>query len=553
MPHPVKSSPGICGRTGGSCGPWSAVMIGGCLLVGRAAAAAEPVADPTGRQRQAVAALAQLPDAVELPTGGGVDLLGGGAGRIRPALVDLGALPVADLVEPAFRLAVCDDPTTGRPFAASIMADEQYPGRWEIRQATDNVGLDGRAAGSLTLATLVAKGGRLALEVPQRADLERHLASLRRCVILAEARHPETGRLLLKELRLVRPTRLGSLTIDPLGGRQTLLIPVPFGISIPEPGVEAGARGSALPLHGVEVEGQWGDQRVTLRLPEDAAGLAEPGVGAWAVNRGPLAEGVSLSLAVTLSLPQAELSCLPSLTGPAATGRNLADFAAVARGDDGARQAVRDAFFSRIDACPVKAHDRRNGDLTRDWFETPLATMTRIGITPRGHETIRKSLDIYLKAEYQSEADRLKERWETKLATMPDTPARRREEYFGPRRPGLPRNFDEWRRSWNSTREADWEIEFSDRLRAWSHWFWSQLKNEWAESATKIARVLQEPIALKLMTFTSIARDSQGHEYRVPLVVFDLAAGAAGRPAAGEAGGDVGHSPRGGASTSGFE
>jgi hypothetical protein len=334
---------------------------------------------------------------------------------------------------------------------------------------------------------------------------------------------------------------------------QALRIPVPAGIAIREAGSEAAGPGRSLPVSRIEVEGRWGDKPVKLRLTNDAATLTAPGVAAWTIDQRLLAKDIRLSLAVTLSLPRAELACSPCLTGPAAAGREVAEFVALARGDSEARTAIQDAFFARVDRCPVKAYGRRTGDLAGNWFEAPLATVPEMGVALEGHETIRGSIDLYLAEEYRKEAARLAERWQEKLAAMPNTLARSREEYFGPDRPQIPAGFDEWRKSWNGTSEEDWTAEFGDRLIAWSVWFWKRVEAEWNEAGGRIDRNLGERVELEVLAIRSIASDRQGREYLVPLVEFDPAARAVTPMQTGEADTDVGHSPRGGETVVGLE
>ena len=516
--------------------PWMSLGIGSLMVAGRRAAllAATIVgtwagaADPPAagdRRAEAFAAFERLPAAVDLPTGSVAGPLGVVPLGTRSRVVDLGPVPLKDLVGPSFRLAVPEETIDGRPFQADIVPLDQAEAgpRWEIRQLIVRA-VPGEPAGPRTLATLAERDGRAILEVERAHLASRGLAILRRCVILAEALNPTTRQLATREIRLVTPAKVGPLVVGAREGPKQMTIPVPAGIASRDAIGREGDVGLALPVSGMELEAVWDGQPVSMRWTRAAGPPHGPGVGRWTVPLGRFEDGAELSLTVTLSLPRATLESVPSLMGPPGRAFDQAALAKLLDEESDLLAGVEKKFRARIAACPLRDYDRSSGQdgpsgLVRSWLDAPLATEQVMVVGLPGHETARSSMDLYLREEYARLREELAEEWRKKLAAMPDGNDRSKTVYFGASLPQAPEDFATWQKQWRGARESEWESMFVVRLDAWSEWFWRHFKARWGRNQATVQKALERTVELRVVGITSIARDALGTEYRVPLIV----------------------------------
>ena len=479
------------------------------------------------RQRHAFAAFAREASMVaELPARDGADALGfGSIRRAKPAEVELGPFPVQDLVEPSLRLAVPEETINGVPFAAEIapVADD----RWEIRSTQGYTSLGGKPQ---TFARLVVVDGLLRLEVDPQVLDKRPVAILRRCMILAEAKDPQTKQPRLREIRLVKPTKVGPLQVAAAAGPQEMRIPVPTGIfSKDTPPGAIMAMELALPGSGIEITGQWGDERVTKRLPKDAAAADQPGLVTWpGVRVSEIGNGVALELKIAVSLPEATLVATPALAGPNPKNIDLKKIAEFLGKPASSLPDVKKTFSARVGQCPGREFARARGSMAaaegvNKWFAKPLATAAVMGLDLPGHETIQSSMNAYLQAEYKRQQDEERTKWERAVGGEIDAVEKKMQRAQGPARADVPMDFTDWvRRCTEARNAAQWNQEFNARLTAWSEWFWPLFEAHWRETEAVLNR-LTPKADLRLLEIVSVARDADGKEYRVPLVEFDAA------------------------------
>jgi hypothetical protein len=463
---------------------------------------------------------------VELPARDGADPTAVGSVRRQKSEVDLGPFPVKDLVEPSLRLAVPEETINGVPFAAEIVpvADD----RWEIRSTKGYTGLDGKPQ---TFAGLMVVDGLLRLEVEPKVMDKRPVAILRRCVILAEANDPQTKQPRAREIRLLKPTKVGALPVAAAAGRQEMRIPVPVGIfSKDTPPGGTTAVDLALPVSGIEVTGQWGDEKMTKRLPKEAAAPDQPGIVAWpGVSLGPIGAGVELELKVELSLPQATLVATPTLAGPNSQGIDLKNLVEFAEKRASSLPDVKKEFATRIAKCPGRDFTQARRSMAaaegvNKWFTKPLATAAVMGLDLPGHETIQSSMNAYLQSEYRRRQDEERTKRERAVVGEIDAVEKRRQQAQQPVNPDVPVDFTDWVRRCTQSRDAaQWNQEFNARLTAWSEWFWPLFEAQWKTTEMQVTRPMQKQ-DLRLIEIVSMARDAEGNEYRVPLVEFDAAA-----------------------------
>jgi hypothetical protein len=461
---------------------------------------------------------------VELPV---PDLAQSELGSRSNPQVDLGPFAAQDLVAPALRLAVPEEIINGVPFAAEIAA--VAADRWEIRCTKGYTGLDGTPQ---AIATLVSsQDGMLVLNVEPKMLDKRPVAILRRCVILAEAKDPETKQPLVREIRLVKPQPVGLLAVATTGGRQEIRLPVPPGILSRDRPPGAAAAELKLPVSGIEVVGEWGGKKETKRLPEQGT-PDQLGIVTWQdIQVGQLGDGVMLELEMVLSLPQASLAATPVLTGPNAAGFDREKMAEFLEKWAAMLPQLERMFQKRIAACPGRDFKKATGTnagtgAVEAWFtKAYLATPKQMALGLPGHETIQSSMDLYFRAEYQRLAEEKRVQWEREIGAEKDERKKRAKQAAGPGKPDFPNGFDDWFTRCGNAKEQDWPREFESRLDAWSQWFWTTFEAQW-KTTEALASKMNQQADVRLLEITSIARerDDSSKEYRVPLVQFDASA-----------------------------
>jgi len=473
------------------------------------------------RRAEAFKGFMQLVSHAELP-GSDADIEGlGGSKSGQP--VDLGPFAVEHLVLPRFRLAVPRDTLMGEPFEAEIAAAPEAgpagPRKWEIRYQGPGADIDGNPQKPVACAWLVARDGRLFLELPKGTQAAGRLFSLlRRSVILAEAKDPAAGDAppVVREIRLVKPVRIGPIAIDPLGPRQTATIPQPAGIpsrAAAPGGDEAEYR---LPVKSLRVEANLAGEAVDASLPGDPGNEGDPNIVERTIILRPLHDDpkvLSLVLGVKLSLPQATISMEPRLEG---TKEKQVEIDTVRRNliDDPKKALDRalQAFERSVEQCPGHDFDRaqtpRENNQTIAWFGLAL----NHGIALPGHETRRASFDLFLREQFADAAKALDER-------------RRRGEKDLPDRPAIPRDMAEWYDDCKRAKTAtDWREVFTRPIERWAAWYGEKLKAEWEGLAKVFQGVVADRPEIRITAITSLAYDDEGTAYRVPLVEFDPAA-----------------------------
>jgi len=476
-------------------------------------------------QRRAFAAFESLPVIVELPTADAADpvladLLGP---REWHPEVALGPFFPENLVDLKFRLAVPPETLAGRPFEAEIAAGGEALGDrcWEIRQSGEPGPPTGLREPDSRIASLAVRDGVLVLQIDRDQFGRRSLSILRRCVILISARNPADRQISERELRLVKPVQIAPLKVDIFGPGEAVAIPVPGGIASRDV-IEDRSTDVALPVRGVEIEAEWCGRHVIMRLPENAT--ERPGVGVWDVLVATPTEGLKLPIRVTLSLPQATLGYVPR---PAAGRQEPIDPDRMARLRENGPEplaAIEKAFRLRVQQCPGRRYGRGPAaagpnNLVGAWFYAPFATEEVMTIALPGHDTVRTSMDLYLREEHARAVQKVRERWEGMVAEMRDDAVRRKEEYLGPNGPkGVPPDFAAWQADCKMAPEADWDACFNARMDGWADWFWPLFQAEWRRQVAEIREADSEAPELRILGITSIAYDDRRNERRVPLV-----------------------------------
>jgi hypothetical protein len=500
------------------------------------------------RQRDAFAAFAKEASLVrELPARDNAESVL--AGKQAKPEADLGPFPVQDLVDPSLSLAVPEETIKGVPFAAEIVpvADD----RWEIRSTKGYTGLDGKPQ---TVAALAVVDGLLRLEVEPKLMDKRPVAILRRCVILAEAKDPQTKQSRVREIRLVKPTKVGALQVAAAAGRQSMQIPVPPGIFSKDtpPGVTTAAD-LALPVSGIEITGQWGgSEKMTKRLPKEAVAADQPGIVSWpGVRLSEIGNGATLELKVDVSLLGATLTATPTLVGPNAKGIDLEKIAEFFEEHVSSLPDVKKKFESRVKGCEGRKYAKAHGspgDKARvnAWFRPTnnlqnLAVVQHMKLDFPGHGTVADSMDIFFKKTFAEELARLEEDYQRRLAAANDP---KEKEKIKRGNPGGPKDFADWYGRCETASDDAWKSVFEVPLDSWSDWFWKEFEKHWRQQETLARAVHGQDAEVRLLEVVSVARDAQGKEYRVPLVEFDANApvtkntsrfGAKGAGAAAEA------------------
>lgn len=458
------------------------------------------------RRRQAFGAFQSLGKSVSLPavaaatsdigaTGGVV------AGFAGPIGIDLGPFALTDLGEPRVRLAVPHDTIDGGKFKADIVRVEgQGVPKWQIRYLPAAVAVDGtiKPADPRPLAALVARDGRLVLEVARVNEVALPpFALLRRSVILVEAKDPAApaAPAAVQEIRLVEPTKVGSLVIDVFADNpQQLKINPPPGIARTVAGPNR-RFDLELPSASLRFEAVFPDgEAVNLELPADVTDATRPGVGSWTSLIAQLGPDLALHAGVELSLPRATLTVQTvfSCKNAAQFDKDKAREAFVEKPDQMLKK-VQGAFRQRVKggvAVPFAAIQTKAGDAKIDaWFRAPLASQRKggMGMPMPGHETARESFELFLKD-----------------------------------RGNWPNDWDSFvRRCRNASDQAEWENVYTQQINAWAEWFWPQFEKQWQANAKRFQGVLSERHEIRIIGITSLAYDERGKVYEVPLVTRD--------------------------------
>jgi hypothetical protein len=469
------------------------------------------------RRQRAFQDFLMLREAVTLPAGvGGADLGGplpprdGGA-----AAIHLGEFSMADLVEPVFRLAIPRDTVDGEEFRAEVVtvAQDGSDAAWEVRNAARVPGFGGDASKPRPLATLVARDGRLVLEVPKSNELNHApLALLRRSVILAEAKDPAAPEApaVVREIRLVEPTKVRPLVIDLFAEqRQELKIAVPPGIPRTVKAVDGSNPSLAIPIASVRLDAELpGGQKVSCELPKDAAEGSDPGIGSWKnILLAQLDPELAIEADIQLSLPQAMLAVETRLTGKKAGGFSTEKLKQILidRPDDVLKNRDK-GFRAQIKTGEAftfaQARTPQGNQRILEWFGQALVRQD-MGMT--GHETIGKSFELFLKECYDEAAKGMKP---GQRAALPET---------------IKEFFD---RCQQVKDDSEWKSVFTNRVSAWATWFWPKFSDQFQANVKLFRGAVAKRHEIRLTAITSLAYDETGKMYEVPLVV----AVAAGSP-----------------------
>ena len=469
---------------------------------------------------------------VELPARDGADALGVGPIKRPKPEVGLGAFPVQDLVEPSLRLAVPEETIDGSPFAPQIVPVNGS--QWEISMTRESAGLQ-RKPMTTTFATLEVVDRELRLKVDPKLLDSRPVAILRRCVILAEAKDPKTQQPRVREIRLVKPTKVGALQVAAAAGWQEMQIPVPAGIfSKDTPPGSTTAADLALPVSGIEITGQWGgSEKMTKRLPKEAVAPDQPGIVTWpGVRVREIGNGVTLELKIDISLLDAALTATPTLAGPNSRGIDLGKIAEFFEKHASSLPDVKKKFESRVRGFDGRKYAKAHGspgDRARveGWFRPTnnvpnLAIVRHMNLDLPGHGTVADSMDLFFREKYAEEKARLDEDFQRRRAAAKDD---KEKEKIKPEDPKSPENFDAWRKRCEKVvSEEEWKGVFESPLDRWSDWFWNKFETHWEQQSAVAKAVYAQDAQVRLLEIVSVARDADGKEYRVPLVEFDAAA-----------------------------
>jgi len=483
----------------------------------------QQAAEAAKRRRDAFAAFKAPVPPTALPIDNQADTLGGT--QVSKPTIDLIAFSAADLVEPELRLAVPVETINGQPFEPVIK--DLGSGRWEVQYSTGFLSpYDNRPEPPQTIASITARDGMLVLEVDRNQLGRPQVSLLRRCVILVEAKDPETKQPSVREVRLVQPVKVGPLKLDPAAGKQAITIPPPPGIFRRDAPPGSPETNLALPVSGIEVKVQCGRETIFVRLPEQATDTAQPGIVIWPdVHLADLEPGVELMMTVTLSLPGATFACTPKLVGPAAKNFDLSRMAAFNKLPPSTLADLQKKFEQRSNKCPGREFKRARGnqsDITNvtAWFGMPLATVAIMKLDMPGHATITDSMNLYFQAEYARRAQELKTEWETQVAATQDDKKKKELQDKGPNRPDFPKDFADWEKRCGAAKELEWDRVFGKHLDAWAKWFWQKFETHWKTQQQRAEAALDQVTEVRLLAITSVARDAEGNEYRVPLVEF---------------------------------
>jgi hypothetical protein len=457
-----------------------------------------------------------LGKAVNLPAAaavGGADLGDRPASRDgRAVALDLGECSWANLVEPGFRLALPRDTIDGKEFRAEVVkvARDGSDAAWEVRNLgpAQELGDDARRP----LATLVARDGRLVLEVPKSNDPNlAPFALLRRCVILAEAKDPAAPEApaVVQEIRLVEPTKVRPLVIDLFAEhRQELKIVPPPGIPRTVKAVDGSNPPLAIPIESLRLDAEFPrGQKVSYELPKDVEERSDPCIRTWKIPLAQLNPDLAIEADIQLSLPQATLAVETRLLGNKAGGlskEKIKEFF-IDEPDEKFKNLDR-AFRARIKdggALPLaQTRTPQGAKQILGWFEKALVDQS---MSMPGHETVAKSFDLFLKQQYDEAAKNMK-------------PGQL---------PGLPESFKDFFDDCQRVeKDTEWQSVFTRRVSDWAAWFWPKFRDQWEANVKLFQGSLAERHEIRITAITSLAYDETGKVYEVPLVV----ALSAGRP-----------------------
>ena len=479
-------------------------------------ATAQKEADKRQRQQQAFLNFNTIVESVSLPKAVQASDVGLGGPRSAPAgggtEIDLGHFAMADLVEPKFRLAVPQDKVAEDDYFKTEIAKVDGAGdpKWEIRYLPSAVGTEGKAVGPRPLAYLLVRDGHLWLDVPSSNELGlAPFALLRRSVILVEAKDPAApaAPAVVQEIRLVEPTKVRPLVIDLFAEqRQELKITPPKGIARSVKAAEGTNATLTIPIESVRFEAEFPrGEKVNVELPKDVQEGSDPGIGKWARPLFQLNDDLAIVGVINLSLPQATMTVETKLTGKRAgffNKQKIKEFFND-KPDEVLKNFYR-SFQARVKrgkafTLPQK-QTKQDSEKIRAWFAEPLVVQAKNGMDMPGHETVAKSLELFLKERYAEASKNMK--------------------------PGqlhdLPESWEDLFKLYKEVKdENEWQRVFTNRIDAWAAWFWPQFEKHWQENVKMFQGALTEKHEIRITRITSLAYDETGKEYKVPLVVFD--------------------------------
>jgi hypothetical protein len=471
--------------------------------------------DLEARRQTAFQEFQSIGRTVRLPaSGGGADLGGGAttvASRGKAAEIDLGPFRAADLVEPGFRMAVPKATVDDKQFEVQIVQGGDPKGSaWEIQYVPSGVDTDGKAQKVRTLATLIARDGRLVLEVPKSNELNlAPFALLRRSVILAEAKDPAAPEApaVVQEIRLVEPTKVRPLVIDLFAEqRQELKIAVPPGIPRTVKAVAGSNATLAIPIASVRIDAELpGGQKVSYELPKDAAEGSDPGIGSWKnILLAQLDPELAIEADIKLSLLQATLAVETRLTG------NKAGWFS--------KEKIKECFIDKPDEVLnnfekglrariktgeaftfAQARTAQGNEKILAWFGQALV---RQDMGMPGHETFGKSFELFLRERYDEAAKDMKP----------------------PQRPDLPKDAGEFESCCQEVKDdSEWQSVFTNRVSAWATWFWPKFSEQFQEKKKLFQAAVAKRHEIRITKITSLAYDETDKAYEVRLVVLEEA------------------------------
>lgn len=467
------------------------------------------------RQQEAFARFQEMSKSVSLPS----ETLASSTGLDDPSptettsggKVDLGPFLFSDLVEPKLRLAVPRDTVDRNPFRADIVKDEKATDpKWDIRYLPSTLGLDGetQAERPRILASLVAVRNNLFLEVPHSNELGlAPFAMLRRSVILVEAKDPASSDAapLVREIRLVKPTSVKTLVIDPWSERpQELSLTPPLGRF----GSLRAHDGSIVPLRlpvcSVRFEAQFPNgktetfESVTRNNENPPQGITDWRIPLATIQLSgvdPKMSDLTMHAVIRLSLPQAAIRVHTELEGVLAKRFSKDKIKKYFLGDPDKefkrQKAVFDAF---VRAGCVKWEPSSQvaiGNKIKEWFGSSLVgEKAKVGgVLMSGHETVEQSFVLFLNE----------------------------------KEPSIKKTFSNFLVQCGRVRDsAQWKSVFLDPVEDWSKWFWSQFEKQWQEMEKAFKAAMVERCAIQINAISSLAYDEHGRLYVVPLVVGDV-------------------------------